>query len=109
MTVYGKLVRDRIPEIISTNGEVPKVRVLEPQEVLPALIAKLHEEADELGLAEPADRLDELADVYEVLAALTTTLGFTENQVAEAATIKRNARGGFTHHLWLDEVNPAAS
>ncbi|MDX6247883.1 MAG: hypothetical protein QOF10_1243 [Kribbellaceae bacterium] len=106
MTVYGKLVRDRIPEIITANGELPKVRVLEPQEVLPALIAKLHEEADELGSAEPVDRLDELADVYEVLASLTATLGFTEDQVAEAAATKRKARGGFTHHLWLDEVTP---
>jgi predicted house-cleaning noncanonical NTP pyrophosphatase (MazG superfamily) len=99
---HGKLVRDRIPEIITANGDVANVRVLDAAEVLPALIAKLHEEADELGSAEPGERLDELADVYEVVAALTTALGFTESQVAEAATIKRTARGGFTRRLWLE-------
>jgi predicted house-cleaning noncanonical NTP pyrophosphatase (MazG superfamily) len=100
----GKLVRDRIPEIILANDEMPRVRVLEAHEVLPALIAKLHEEADELASAEPETRLDELADVYEVVAALTSTLGFTDVQVAEAATAKRVARGGFTRQYWLDGV-----
>jgi predicted house-cleaning noncanonical NTP pyrophosphatase (MazG superfamily) len=100
----GKLVRDRIPEIILANDEMPRVRVLEAHEVLPALIAKLHEEADELASAEPETRLDELADVYEVVAALTSTLGFTDAQVAAAATAKRVARGGFTRQFWLDGV-----
>ncbi|WP_406039425.1 hypothetical protein OG799_28535 [Micromonospora sp. NBC_00898] len=44
--VYGKLVRDRIPEIISAGGEIPEVQVLGAEDFFPALIAKLHEEAD---------------------------------------------------------------
>lgn len=45
--VYGKLVRDRVPEIISAGGAIPEVRVLGAVDFFPALIAKLHEEAEE--------------------------------------------------------------
>lgn len=103
-TTYGKLVRDRIPEIISANGEVPRVRVLPEERLFPALIAKLHEEADELASAAPADVLGELADVHEVLAAVTTLLGYTAEQVELASAEKRSARGAFNEGCWLDEV-----
>ncbi|MGC4878787.1 nucleoside triphosphate pyrophosphohydrolase [Micromonospora sp. DT43] len=62
-TLHGKLVRDRIPEIIAGNGRVPKFRVLPRERLLPALVAKLHEEAEELGAAGQEDVLGELADV----------------------------------------------
>jgi predicted house-cleaning noncanonical NTP pyrophosphatase (MazG superfamily) len=104
MNIYGKLVRDRIPEIISAGGATPEVRVLAAADFFAALIAKLHEEADELGSAGPDELLGELADVREVLATLTTTLGFTEDQVASAAADKRRERGGFSQRLWLDQV-----
>ncbi len=102
--VYGKLVRDRIPDLITADGQIPRARVLDDPDLLPALVAKLHEEAEEVATAEPNARLRELADVREVLAALTIASGFTEVQVEEAAASKRAERGGFTQRLWLDEV-----
>ncbi|MFC6085282.1 phosphoribosyl-ATP pyrophosphohydrolase [Sphaerisporangium aureirubrum] len=105
--IYGKLVRDRIPEIIEAGGRTAKVRVLGESELVPALTAKLAEEAEELRLAEPGDRLEELADVHEVLAVLTTALGFSGEQVQEAARRKRVDRGGFSGRLWLEEVRSA--
>ncbi len=60
----------------------------------------MHEEADELKIAGVNEVL---ADLREVLAALTTALSFTEEQV-EAAAGKRSERGGFRQHLWLDKV-----
>lgn len=103
-TVYRKLVRDRIPEIIEAAGEVPVTRVLAADELVPALVAKVHEEAAELGRAAPDERLGELADVHEVLAALTAAMGYTPEQVAEAARAKRAARGGFIERIWLEET-----
>ncbi|GAA2418935.1 nucleoside triphosphate pyrophosphohydrolase [Nonomuraea africana] len=101
---YGKLVRDRIPEIIEAEGRTAIVRVLAESELVPALIDKLVEEAEELREAEPEDHLGELADIYEVLAALAGTLGFSYEQVLESARHKRGKRGGFSRRLWLDEV-----
>ncbi|MEV6985600.1 nucleoside triphosphate pyrophosphohydrolase [Sphaerisporangium sp. NPDC051017] len=105
--MYGKLVRDRIPDIIEAEGCTAEVRVLDESELVPALTAKLAEEAEELRQAEPADRLGELADIYEVMAALAETLGFSERQIQEAASHKRAERGGFSRRLWLDKVTSA--
>lgn len=100
----GKLVRDRIPEIVRRAGAVPVVRVLEPGELFPALIRKLYEEADELGSASPADRLEELADLHEVLLALAAASGLTPEEVAGAVRAKRAERGGFERRLMLTRV-----
>lgn len=107
ITVYGKLVRDRIPEIIERGGKVATVRVLTEQEMVPALFAKLAEESQELRDSTPEERLGELADLHEVLAALAAAFGFSQQQVVAAARDKRTARGGFTRRLWLDQVSQA--
>jgi len=104
-TVYGKLVRDRIPDIVEANGKVAVVRVLDDIDVVPALIAKLGEEAEELRTAAShGDRLGELADLREVLLALTIALGFSDEEVDDAAAKKRATRGSFDLRLWLQEV-----
>lgn len=88
-------------------GRSAKVRVLDEPELLPALMAKLAEEAEELRHAGADDRLAELADVYEVLMRIADTLGISTEQVQEAARRKRAERGGFSRRLWLDEVTSA--
>ncbi len=83
-----KLVRDRIPAIAPGH----KYRRARAEE-MPALLAdKVVEEAVELR---EALSLEELADVYEALRALAGALGYTWEQVEEAARRKRGARGGF--------------
>lgn len=42
--VYRKLVRDRIPQIIATEGSTPIVRVLPEEEFAASLRSKLAEE-----------------------------------------------------------------
>ena len=73
--VYRKLVRDRIPEIIQSEGRRPVTRVLDEASYRQALLAKLMEEAQEASHANADDLPGELADVLEVLRALTVTAG----------------------------------
>jgi predicted house-cleaning noncanonical NTP pyrophosphatase (MazG superfamily) len=54
-TAGGKLVRDRIPEIIRADGCIPVTRVLDEPEYRTALLAKLVEEAREAQSAPDPD------------------------------------------------------
>lgn len=99
----GKLVRDRIPQIIESKGETCASRRLADEEYEPALINKLLEESHELACAGSSqERLEEAADVYEVLAEIAAVSGFTLADVEAAADRKREERGGFQNKTWLD-------
>lgn len=99
----GKLVRDRIPEVIEARGGTAVSHRLDDDEAYrQALLDKLDEEADEVHDAPPEDRLEEAADVYEVLLAIAAVHGFTIEDVAEVAARKRSDRGGFEGRVWLD-------
>jgi len=98
----GKLVRDRIPEIIEADGRVPERRTLTEEEYDAALLAKLQEELTELARAAPADRLEEAADIYEVLLALIAQAGHSPDDLVRAADRKRAERGGFSGRVWLE-------
>jgi len=98
----GKLVRDRIPEIIEADGGDPRRRRLDDAAYEAALLDKLDEEVAELRDAAPPDRLEEAADVYEVMLALVDHLGHGWADVVAAADRKREERGGFTDRIYLD-------
>src|SRR3954454_17683736 len=98
----GKLVRDLIPEIIESDGRVAERRTLTDKEYDVALLAKLREEVTELAEAAPGDRLEEAADVYEVLLALLAGAGLDADDLMRAAAQKRAERGGFPERVWLE-------
>ena len=64
---YNKLVRDRIPEIIASDGKTCTVEVLSDSRCLQMLDAKLTEELEEY---QESRSLEELADLLEVLRAV---------------------------------------
>ena len=102
MTTPGKLVRDRIPDIVATLGHGATTRRLGSSERLPALPAKLDEETTELREATGLDhQSEEIADVHEVLLAITTELGLAWDDIERIAADKRAERGGFEQGLWM--------
>jgi predicted house-cleaning noncanonical NTP pyrophosphatase (MazG superfamily) len=105
---YNKLVRDQIPEIIAASGRRPATRVLDGASYRDALRAKLVEEAREAADAAPGDLLGELADIIEVIMALTATSGSSWEQLLDAAARKRAQRGGFQNKIFLEPVDDPA-
>lgn len=98
----GKLVRDRIPDLIRADGREPAVQVLDDAAYAVALRAKLQEEAREVAEAQSRTAvLEELADVYEVLLALARSAAFDLRDVQEAAQLKAEQRGAFHGRLYL--------
>ncbi|QOD05655.1 nucleoside triphosphate pyrophosphohydrolase [Pseudarthrobacter sp. BIM B-2242] len=104
--VYNKLVRDKIPSIIEANGDIPITRTLKQDEFRSALLAKLGEEAEELRSAAPDARIDELADLQEVLDALGRSYGHSRAEVDFVASIKRHKKGAFKDQVFLESTSP---
>lgn len=99
----GKLVRDRIPEIIEADGRKPRVRRLSGEALLAALHDKLDEEHAEFIAAEgDKTRCEELADMIEVIIALAGQHGCDEAGLMEIVARKRKERGRFSEGLFYD-------
>lgn len=101
--IYPKLIRDKIPELVESQGKIASVRVLtDDSEYLRYLLAKLIEEATELANAEtPHNQEEELADVCEVLSAVLELLKHTQADIAVIQDEKRQKRGGFKERLLM--------
>ena len=104
----GKLVRDRIPEIIRAAGGNPDTRILsDDQEYLLGLRSKLREEVEELLGSTGEGLTEELADTVEVLMAMAEAVAITWPEVERTRQAKREKRGGFTARMWL--MSPPAA
>lgn len=101
---YQKLVRDNIPDIIRNNGEEPIVEVLDETGYKSELERKLLEEANEVINASGEDRIEELADLLEVMKSLALLENKTLDDVENARVNKEEKRGGFAKHLYLVDV-----
>lgn len=97
-----KLVRDKIAEFVfKERGEVLITRKASDEEIIELLKHKLVEEANEvLNATSHENLIEELADVLEVLKALTVKQNLTE-QVFEKRESKFLERGGFDEGIVL--------
>ena len=102
--VYNKLVRDNIPSIIESKGETPITRVLSDEEYKKELEKKLNEEYNEVLGASGNDRLEELADMVEVIKYLAKTEKSTLEEVIAIAQEKSTKRGAFEEKIFLEKV-----
>ena len=93
----GKLVRDKIPEIIIADGKKPITRILDNEEYLQELDKKLNEEIAEYQ----ADKsIEEMADVLEVLFAICEARGHAVEELMKIRNGKRENRGGFEKKIF---------
>lgn len=93
----GKLVRDKIPEIIEASGQMPITRILDRDEYLACLEAKLDEEVREFHESKEPE---ELADILEVVYALAAAHGCSREQLLDIYQKKNAARGGFEKRIY---------
>ena len=100
MTVYNKLVRDKIPEYLNSKGITHKIHSADEMEYWTKLKEKLTEEVLEFQADES---IGELADILEVIDAIKKYKNFSEADIDEAKTKKLNDRGGFDKRIILEE------
>ena len=102
--IYNKLVRDKIPEIIKEKKEKPITRVLNHEEYISELEKNLYEEYLEVIDAKGEDRLEELADMLEVIRALASLENKNLNDIIGIADKKNKKRGAFDEKIFLEKV-----
>jgi len=96
----GKLVRDKIPEIIRNSGGDPKVRSLKYIDYIEALYEKLREETEELI----RDRnVEEMADVLEVIKCIYITNTEEFERVFRIMKNKAEEKGSFLKGFYLED------
>lgn len=101
MTGYGKLVRDRVPELLRRAGVEPVTHVADESEYFGRLIDKLREETGELAAHRSPE---ELADVVEVVRELGEALGLSEEAIERARRQKAQQSGGFSNRIVLERT-----
>ncbi|WP_339713814.1 nucleoside triphosphate pyrophosphohydrolase [uncultured Kriegella sp.] len=102
---YNKLVRDKIPIIIKEAGGLARVRRLSKEEAIKLLSQKLIEEALEVWNAKnEQERLNEIADISEVMDSLIKFSKFNNEDVEKIKNKKIKKRGGFEDLIFLEET-----
>lgn len=102
MKVFKKLVRDKIPEIITKNGDNPVTRILGSQEYEKELDIKLREELEEYM----ADKnIEELADLVEVVYAILDLKGMKREEFEIIRKGKVEKRGAFNDKIFLESTD----
>lgn len=97
---YNKLVRDKIPEIITQKGRMPVTHIAGEAEYWEKLKEKLLEEFEEFKKGESPE---EFADILEVLDAIADYKKFDKKEVAKIKESKAGERGKFKDKIILDE------
>lgn len=99
--IYNKLVRDNIPDIIEADGKTCTIEILSKANYLDMLEAKLGEELEEY---KKDQNIEELADLMEVIYALSKAHGITPTELEKIRVEKSEKRGGFEKRILLKEV-----
>ena len=99
--IYNMLIRDRIPEIIESDGKTCITEMLPDAQYLEMLDAKLNEELAEY---QESKSLEELADLLEVMRAVIKARDWTWEQLEQMRQAKAVQRGGFEKKILLKEV-----
>lgn len=101
MKIYNKLVRDKIPEIIASDGKRSVIRIMDNDEYLSSLNLKLSEELKEyLGSGD----IEELADIEEVIRAILDLKGVSYDAFEKIRNAKVENRGAFNKKIFLEKV-----
>ena len=98
---YNKLVRDLIPEIIEESGKKCSIEILNDEEYIKEIDAKL---AEELAEYLKDQNVEELADLLEVIYAAARVRGCSKDELENIRVVKAQERGVFDKRILLKEV-----
>jgi len=99
--IYQKLVRDRIPEIITEAGKDFSVTQMRAERLKDYAMKKLQEEVQEF-VENPC--VEEAADILEIFQFICRREGFTDSRIKAEQIAKRVEKGAFEMGYILEWV-----
>ena len=99
--VYNKLVRDKIPDMIRKAGKTFSTHIASEDEYEQSLWDKMDEEVAEFK-DNPCE--EEMADILEVMEAITIFYALDPYDVETARQAKAGRRGSFKDRLSLIHI-----
>ena len=103
--IYNKLIRDKIPEIIRNDNQIPKIQILKKKEFIKELKNKVLEEGKELIEAKTKKEiLDELIDLQELIVYIIKENKISKSEITRKRKEKNKNRGSFKKRLFLEYV-----
>ncbi|MEC0373095.1 nucleoside triphosphate pyrophosphohydrolase [Paenibacillus chibensis] len=98
-------MRDLIPDIIGAQGKQYTTKMLNQEEYIAELRKKLQEEHKEyITAGQDREAVEELADMLEVIYALASVHGATEQDLNRVRDEKAQERGKFQERILLIET-----
>ncbi|MEK4911313.1 nucleoside triphosphate pyrophosphohydrolase [Bacillus sp. FSL E2-8887] len=105
MPTYNKLIRNKIPQIIKSNGKTPTTRILNEDEYIKEICKKTEEELNEyLEATTKENKLEELSNLPEPINDLAEHEGTTLEEINNIRKKKAEERGSFSDRVFLIEV-----
>ena len=102
----NKLVRDKVPSLVTKDGGSYTMKLLQGNDHLKALKDKLKEETDEFIAAEKREiELDELVDIVELVHSYLNLHNITADEFEALRIQKRKAKGSFDRGIYLTEIS----
>lgn len=102
----NKLVRDKIPSLVTKDGGSYSLQLLSPLEHQTEITKKLFEEIKEYSEATDQQKsLDELVDIVELAYVAAKLHGVTQQQFEELRLQKKDLKGGFQKGIYLNSIS----
>ena len=101
MKTYNKLVRDKIIDIIESEGRKTSYKILDNEEYRNELNKKLQEEVNEYI---EDNNIEELADIVEVIYGILNSMDVSIEDFEKIRISKQEKRGAFNKKIYLEKA-----
>lgn len=106
MTQLNKLVRNKVPSLVTKDGGSYTLKLLSPLEHQHEITKKLHEEIQEYDEAQSKEvALEELVDIVELIHAALKLHDVSIEDFEKMRLHKKKIKGGFDQGIYLHEIS----
>ena len=106
MVQLNKLVRDKVPSLITKNGGSFSFKLLSPLEHQHEITKKFYEEIKEYSEAPTKEAaIEELVDIFELIHAAIKLHDISYDDLELLRQQKRKLKGGFDKGIFINDIS----